>query len=661
MDDELNKNDGMDDLEAQLASLGMFDDEDGDTDPFAGFDFGDDDDDMLSSAAAPAPTAMSMDDGEMDLDKQLEMLLMADETADEGFEVKDISAAMPTQTVYDPEVDGMGSVQYVKGTFKKDEEARKKLFADITPGKMVATLVIGVMLIAIGAATAIYAHSVVQKQNALAAAVEHFRPVEIPQNVSNNTNIIFINERAVLGEQPLTLLQIHAAYSGTFFHFEEHFNPDDYYILLYNQARHLYSYTTFNISAAEDEGTVLQFGPLTRNTLFLTLQLQCKETHEYVRFNYRLTAPAVHDAPVFINRPHPAMSDGRLTVRYATFDSASSVIHFSYMPHQQGAGLRINADSDVPFVSLDEIGHRITPYTNEDATVYFDRFGIIMGVATFAPVFSLESTVNVVFNGLTYFFPSPTVEVTPQQLFANALLDSDEQEVFEVPTGEFSLMLEGMDQQGLYVVLTLHGLDDSRRRRITTPDMILRVALEDGGFIDMSGTVRASERGSDVLFNLYPHISRIRDVDISNYSLIIRSVEYDVPSVSVPIEVTRFYNRPRERRYDAELAITNAFNGLLSHRSGEFSPEGFVSLSPALRTSDALINGIFAPREFRGRAMHSVTVTLGDLISNYHYLAVVETLWVAGEGEELQYINETFHITAQSTDLVWSIVEIIRQ
>jgi hypothetical protein len=52
------------------------------------------------------------------LDSQLEMLLMADQSADAGFEVKDISAALPTQSVYDPEVDGMGSVQYVKGNYR---------------------------------------------------------------------------------------------------------------------------------------------------------------------------------------------------------------------------------------------------------------------------------------------------------------------------------------------------------------------------------------------------------------------------------------------------------------------------------------------------------------------------------------------------------------
>jgi len=663
MNDDLEKNNDIDDLEAQLSALGIFGDDDdgGAPDPFAGFDFGDDDDDpfaTLGGVSEPAPTALSSgdDSGDFDLDKQLEMLLMADQSADESFEVKDISASLPTQSVYDPEVDGMGSVQYVKGSYKKDEERKEKLFANISPGKMLATAVIGAILIIIGAATAILAHSAVLEQQEQVAAVAHFTPIEIPSGVSNNANIIFVNERAVVGEQPFTLLRICAAYSGTFIYFEEHFNPDDYYILLFNQARNLYSRTTFNIEAAHDEGTVLQFGPLSRNTLFLTLHIQCRTSNEFARFNYRLTAPPIHETPVFINQPINVAggNSDRLVIRHAVFDSVSSTIHFSYMPNHQGAGLRFASQSEGLLVALDEIGHRINPLTKEDSMVYFDRFGLVMGSATFGPILSLESNVDVVFNNLVYFYPSPIVEVTPEQLFGN-----NQRRPLPVQTGAFTLNLEGMEQQGTNAILTLHGLDENNRRRAVNLDITLRVALEND-FIEMPGDVRVSERGSDVIFDMRPYGARLRDVHVSQYSLIIDWVEYEVPSVSVPINVSRFYNLPRIRRYDAELAVTQAFTGLLSYKSGELSRDGLVGLSPELRNSDVLLNGIFAPAEFEGRAMYAASVSTGDLISNYDYLAIVEVLWTAGEGPNLQYYRETFQITARSSDAIWSVTEIIR-
>ncbi|MDR0273467.1 MAG: hypothetical protein LBI27_09150, partial [Clostridiales bacterium] len=59
MNDDLEKNDGLDDLEAQLASLGIFgDDDDGDvTDIFAGLNLDDDDDPLAGLEALGKPPA----------------------------------------------------------------------------------------------------------------------------------------------------------------------------------------------------------------------------------------------------------------------------------------------------------------------------------------------------------------------------------------------------------------------------------------------------------------------------------------------------------------------------------------------------------------------------------------------------------------------------
>lgn len=637
MNDDISNTKDTDDLEAQLASLGIL---------------GGDDNLGLNGEPALLPSGNT----ETDLDKQLEMLLMADQNADKNFEAKDLSITRPTQTVYDSEVDGMGAVQYVKGLFVKEADRKTKLFADITWGKIVVTLIVGMFLIGIGAITAILAYSAVQAQQKYIEAVLHFTPIEIPRDTTNNANIVFINERAFIGEQPFTLNRFSAAYSGTFIYFRETFNPNDYYILLFNQARNLYPRTTFDIVAAPNTGTVLKFGALSRNTLFLTLHIQCRASDEFVRFNYRLITPPIHGAPVFINQPVHVLGDyttaHRLVVRHAVFDSASSKIHFSYMPDLQTAGLRVNRNSDASFVALRDILSVINPLTNENAAVYFDEFGIIIGAATFGPVFSLEGNVKITFNDLLYFYPNPVVEVTPEQLFRN-----DQSNPIPVQTGKFTLNLEGMSQQGRLIVLTLHGTDETNRRRKTNLDITLRVALNDG-FVDMPGYVRVSPYGTDVIFNMSPHGTRLRDAHISQYSLMIDWVEYDVPSVTVLLQVSRFNNMPSIRRHAAELAVTEAFTDLLSHKSGKLSPAGIVGLSPELLRSHELLNEIFAPAEFEGHAMYAVTISAGDLLSNYNYVAMVEVLWTAGEGENFQYFREIFQVTAQSRDSIWSVFEI---
>jgi hypothetical protein len=707
-----NKTTDMDDLEAQLSSLGIYGGDDGE-DPFASFNFDEDDpfaslealskpappkaapkpmvtledldsldelntpdfdsaesspevsladlgldlgDDEDDSAPAPKPATLNFDDDDMDLDKQLEMLLMADQAADENFEIKDVSASMPKQTVYDPEADGMVSVQYVKGVFAKDE-AKEKLFANISFGKMIATFVIGVIIIVTGLTTAIMAISAVQAQQNLVSAVEHFTPVEIPTGVANNANIIFVNERVFVNEQPFTLTRFSAAFSGTFFYFEENFNPDDYKFLLFNQARNLYSRTSFNIiSEPESDGTVLQFGALSPNTLFLTLHIQCKKTDETARFYYRFLTPPSHETPVFFTQPMPVMGDSPLIISHATFDNASSTIHFNYRPTAQSEGFRLSNLVDVPKVAIYELHTAVTPFTNGDSYVRFDDLNMLAGVATFGPVLSLESHINVAFYGLTYFKANPVAEVTPEQLFGNYNYQLQASNAFPVQTGAFTLMLEGMAQRESLITLTLHGLDENRRRRATNIGATLRVEINDDEFVDMPGivSIHPEGRGTDVKFEMFPHGHLLGNAHISQYSLLIDWVEYDVPSANVELNVRKFFNQPSFRRYAAETAVTEAFLSLLALKSGEITSDGLIGISRELNNSLDL----FAPTEFEGRAMYAASVTTGELVSNYDYAAIVEVVWAAEENTSLKHFRETFRVTARSSDNIWTITEI---
>jgi len=648
--------DDMDDLESQLAALGMLDGDGDDGGLSALLGGGDDDDpfamfEALGEGGSTASTPVAMD-GDVDLEDQLAALLAADQSADEEFEIRDISASAPTQTVYDPEVEGMGVLQYVKGTFKAEESTSKgKLFEDVSVWKMLATAGIGVLFILVGAASVIFAVLAIRDQEEAIAAVSHFTPLELPTGTANNANFAFINQPMDMGARRFTLSRISAGATGTFFFFDEHFSPDDYIIFLYNQARHLYPLSTFDINAAPGSGTVLQFGSLSRNTLFLTLHIQCRTSHEYVRFEYRFLSPPAHAPVLYLARGVQVNGDfPGLMIRHAVFDNTSSQIHYSFTHDPRTAGIRMNPNFGENFVSLNDLFSTINNLTNGMSAVYYEDFDITIGKATFGALLSIDGLMHVNFNNLTFFYPSPSFDVTPRDL-----LDNNQAEPFPVQVGSYTLNLEAMQQQGSLLVLTLHGLDENGLRRETIPDMTIRINAGTR-VIFIPGETRSQRRGSDVLFDLAPYLSYIREIPISQYHLLIHSVEFDLPQISIPLQMCPVFNDlPNARRFAAETAVTESFLSLLAYKSGDASIGGIIGVSDAAR--DAFLTKL-PVESVSYRPMYNATVVTGDLVSNYDYLSVVEVQWVSGTGSAIEYFHGIFQVTSRSQDGIWSVVDI---
>jgi len=668
MPEDMENNPGeMDDLEAQLAALGIFGESE-DMGIDASLLSGDDDDEAAFAALEALSQPSGGDSGggggsdsEMDLDKQLEMLLQHDMAASEGFEVKDVNVTAPTQSVYDPEVDGMGMVQYVKGSFNVEEEVVKpKLFENITWSRIIATAVIGLVFIAAGAFTVVFITYNLRDQREAVAAVSHFTPISMPVNVANNANAIFINQIGTLNGRTFTLSRVSIGYLGTYFYFDEDFSTDDYVFLLYNQARNLYAITTFNIQTSPGTGTVVKFDSISHNTLFLTLHVQCKQTNDYISFNYRFLSPPSFVEPVYIPWPISINADNdpflsALEIRHAVFDNTSSKIHYSFRLDTGQPGLGVSREIDVPFVSMQDAFTSMFNMSTDKTYVYFDDLDMYMGVATFGPVLNLHNRVDVIFHGLTYYYPRPIVDITPLELF-----ERDQRGVpHSIPAGPFILNLEAMAQQGHYVVLTLHGLDEDGRRRRTIPNMSLNVSIP-GRIISLHGYARHSVRGTDMLFDLRPYNQELRGVPISQYSLIIHSVEFEVPQVTVPVILDQITNMPSARRASAEISITEAFMSLLSYKSNEIDRFGIVGVSQAKLNDDGFMSGFTPQLGLTERPLFGATVVTGDLVSNYDYLAIVEVQWAHGFGANMSYYHAVYRVSARSQDLIWSIVEVVR-
>jgi len=656
MDEEknLDRIEEQDDIEAQLAALGLFDnDDDDDTtfsdldgqDPFAALNMLDSDDE--TSGNIPA------DGEEMDLDKQLEMLLMADKSATEEFELIDLTVQGPVQSVYDPEAEGMSVLTYVKGAANFEEKKSTKLFENVTWFKIIATTIIGLVIIATGAVTTIMATQAIRDHQVQVEAVSHFLPITIPTGGANNGGAIFLGHSLYLNSSRFTISRIVPGFTGTVLYFEENFDPDNYTILLYNQARNLIAQSAFSSNRNPSGGTVLVFDSIPHNTLFLTLFIKCNSTNNYISFNYRFTAPPAFSRPVYLKRPIAVTAgDDEITgfiIQHASFDSSGSRINFT-ASHSDMSGLNLAPDINVPFLSMNDIFTNLRQITPPSNYVTFEEFGINLGTAFFSPIFNLDGRVDLNVKGMRYIHANPIVDITPSDLF-----DRDQRFPHAISAGPYTINLEAMAQQRNYVILVFHALDGNNQRVPTLLESSLVVEVP-GGIISIPGVSFVSPVGTDVIFDLTPYLNHLRYVPLSRYSLVIQNAQFDTDIVEVPIQLNISDNMANMIYTSAEIAILEALNGLMFYKSNLLSREGLMGLSTDILLNQPSIMDVFEPRpDLTEIPKQAAIISAGSLISNYDFLAVAEIEWVNGSGSNIEIFRRIIKISARSTDGIWEI------
>jgi len=442
---------------------------------------------------------------------------------------------------------------------------------------------------------------------------------------------------------------------GTYFYFDEAFDPDEYIILLYDQARNLYVRQSFDIRHDPVLGTVLRFDALRFDASFLTLLFQCPHTHEYVEFNYRITGPITFGAPVFLNQPTPLLPGGDprdgLRVSHAAFSNIETVIGYVFTGRFAGVGLRRRDDSESTFLHIRDNYGGLTELTAGQATAHFPGRDAFVGRATFGPLLNLDSLITLSFRDLYYVYPYPPVDISLRHLSGR-----NQDEPHTLYLEPFRLNLEAIAQQGHLLVMVMHGTDDRGNRLPTLVEASLEIDVGRGNTLTIPAEqVNIAPNGTDVVFNLRPHIQELFNVHIDRYTLILHAVEFSVPEVSVTLDLSHAVNQPGFRRENAVQNIESAFRSRLAYMSGELGFRSIVGFAPEL-LHDTEVMEPFAPRTLSERPMYGVTVTAGDFIDNYTFVAVVESEWGLGQGRGLQFMRTVHHVVAVSHEGVWSIV-----
>jgi hypothetical protein len=603
-----------------------------------------------------------------DLDAQLEALLQADQEAEDDFEPMEVGPPISTRSIYDVggiinDNDGTpNALVYSKAVSDslKGKGARRSLFARLTVRKLLKTgLFLLLIIVGIGAGLVITALAVAEQRDKV-AAMAHFTPISLPVGLPNNANFIPIHETLAVGGQSFTLSRISAGFEGTYFYFDESFDPDQYAILLYDQARRLLVRQQFDIQHDPSLGTVLRFDPILFDTSFLTLFIQDMATGEHGSFFYRIVGPITFGAPAFVNTPVPLLPGGDifsgLRISHAIFTNTESSIFYSYSGNIQGIGLRQRERPSSTFMHMWDNFSGLTILTEGQAAAVFPEHDAMIGRATFGPLLSLDAEITLNFRDLYYVYPYPRVDVALRDLYRR---DQDDPHV--IHAGPFRINLEAMDRQGQLMVFVLHGTDETGKRLRTYLDASLYIDIGRGQTVAIPAEqVNVANIGTDIVFNLMPYIPVLHGVHIDRYSLVLHTAEFAVPEINVTLDLTRTLHQPSARRTAAVLAIESAFMSRLAYMSGEMGLGFVVGFSPEL-LHDEEVMAHYAPRRLNERPLYGATVVAGDFIDNYTFLAVVESTWALGRGDDLEYHRMTHHVVARSQNEIWSIVSDERQ
>lgn len=632
----------------------------------------DDDDDGGLSALNALNSLNDMDTiGDVDadnLDDELERLLAADQVADEEQDFEEITAEslVSTRSVYD----SGGIVEEATGNtlvYSREDaeaEARKRNKRSLLDGMTVSRLlkisaILVFIFIAVGVSIVLTSRAV-EAQRAEVAEMLHFTAISMPADTANNTNFIHVNEQINIGGRYFTLSSISVGSSGTYFFFEEHFNTRDYIIMLYDQNRHLYVRQQFDLNHPAAMGTILRFDPLRHDTLFLTLHIQNLETRAYGNFYYRLVGSFIFGAPIFINQPIPLFAGGDinsgLRISHARFNNIESVIYYSFNGNFSSLGLRQRENATGTFVHLWDNFGGLANMTKGQATIYCDERDAMVGRATFAPLVSLHAPIRATFHDLYYVYPYPDVDIPLRFLSGR---NQDDPHVLQMET--FQLNLEGIQQQGHLLVMVMHGTDESGLRLRTYVDASLEIDIGRGEVLTIPAAMvnvsppGATYIGTDVVFNLQAHLAELANVHIDRYTLILHTVEFSVPEVSVTIDLAYAVHHPGNRRENVTANIHTAFMSRLAYKSGEIAHNAIIGFAPDV-LADAALSPIFAQRSLPERPMYGVTVVAGDFYDNYTFLAVVESEWAVGSGANLEFVRFVHQIIARSHEGIWSVV-----
>jgi hypothetical protein len=450
----------------------------------------------------------------------------------------------------------------------------------------------------------------------------------------------------MIGRQSFTLIKIAADRAGTFFYFEETFDPDDYIIALYDHKLNLYLRNRAAYPYYPGSRAPLVFDALDPETVFFTLFIQNALTNESVEFKYHFEQAPVFSTPVYMNDAIPLLEgDLSLTLENATFGSGMTDIAYSMRWTGNGT-MQFGGDGSLP-VRIQENTKMLTSYAKKPFETIFGDRNALIGRIGFAPVVSRDDKVTVTFSDIFLNYRLNRKDVNLERLFDRG---GGGQSFY---VGRNRLILEGMAQQSLYVVLVMHSEDPDGERVETVVETALTIETDDGPIV-IPGECLHNEEGTDVLFDLIDIWDDVKGIPITKYTVELISVMYSVPPQSVTIDIPAAKSQPDVRSTSAKTAVNNAFMSRLAYKSLETGINGVKGFSNAI-LNDRGVMRFYTPSGMIGKPAYAAKVVHGALLDRNTFACVAEEEWIDGIGGEIVYYRQTHKVVAEYSSGSWTV------
>ena len=597
---------------------------------------------------------------EFDLDAQIEKMLRADAESAAEFTTLDKKEIVKERAYFDDgqlhtetELKENTERAYLINRYGRQEKRSRfqEHAANSTYLKLVLEgLYLAFIIIGLGGTVAFAARTIVSARES-EELIAHYTLINLSDESTNNANFIFINEMFTLSGENVALQKISADRLGSTFHFEGSFDPDDYIILLYDQNYVLYHRHKADTPYKPGENTILRFDSFYAGTQFLTLFIQHIETRETVNLYYQFERAPLVSHPVYLYEPVELLDfEPAIKIERAIFGSSGTEITYSMFGTSRSRGI-LDGSNEAPF-TLRELMSPIATFSHTPAEYFFGANNLILGKMFFAPVNNRSGSIGLELANVSYSLQIPDTFIDVRHLFTRG--PGSGQTIY---VGENKLVLEGMDTQGRFVVLVLHSEDPSGERIQTDIDAVLVINTDDGPIV-LQGDCRSIKEGSDVLFEMSEEIrAAVVGVPASQYDLIINSVSYLLPQMTVLLDLEEGRTEADIRVSSVEMAIWEAFMSRLDYKSGIGSIYDISGFSPRI-LNDRVMMRNYSPRGTSEVPMYAAKVTNGLFIDRYVYIAIVEEEWaVIDEWDNVEYYSNTHRIRAEFGGDGWDIIE----
>ncbi len=469
----------------------------------------------------------------------------------------------------------------------------------------------------------------------------HSQTIAQPMQVANNANYIYLQKLEKLGDETLVIQKMLIDRMANVFYISKKINLDNYNVSLVDDKGNLYGIDlTFvkneNLPQYGSTETVLRFEPLKEGVEKFTLFIHEPQTNNSAIFNLDLEHKLTQSTPYRI-AVSPVAKDSSLSVwaelDRAIFSSQGSIVNYRLSWSDDNNTISLGSKNDRSFdnIVMQEGAKSVTP-TKARANEYtFGDKNSILGRMDFEPIRSLDSVVTISFKNLYEKINYPA-EIPIGDLFF-----ASEESPLEFNVGSKKVVFERLGKVGENYVLVLHA-EDEMVYAVSNPEKSLdnrtEVILDaqlvaetiSGMEVVLDGNNKASQIGTDILFNAKNASVFMEGIPRANYKLRISNIYFKLHEVNVDLDLSKEQMTQSRDNERFEKFITDAYRSIILYKYGKGPKENISGFSPTLLEDSSFMSsyesGSYSGNDGEGSVQ---IITLSKGIE--YNLAVVQEMW----------------------------------